>query len=86
MGRSIKKGPYVPTHLQKKVKAMNAADQNTVIKTWARNATITPDFLGLTFAVLSGLVYDGRLVVDANFQTTDAHIFAGGPLCQFSRK
>eukprot|EP00742_Colponemidia_sp_Colp-10_P005991 GILJ01006412.1.p1 GENE.GILJ01006412.1~~GILJ01006412.1.p1 ORF type:complete len:1622 (+),score=306.28 GILJ01006412.1:470-4867(+) len=34
----------------------------------------------------NGLVYDGRLVVDSKFKTTDASIFAGGSLCQFSRR
>ena len=33
-----------------------------------------------------GLVYDGRLVVDHNFQTVDSSIYAGGPVTQFSRK
>lgn len=33
----------------------------------------------------SGLVYDGRLVVDGGFRTADAKILAGGPLCKFTR-
>ena len=32
----------------------------------------------------NGLVYNGRLIVDKNFQTTDPSIFAAGPLCEFS--
>ena len=32
----------------------------------------------------NGLVYNGRLIVDKNFQTTDPSIFASGPLCEFS--
>ena len=51
MPRSLKKGPYVEASLQKKVdNAMNSNDKR-VIKTWSRRSTITPDFVGLTFAV-----------------------------------
>jgi len=32
----------------------------------------------------NGLVYNGRLIVDKNFQTTDPSIFAAGSLCEFS--
>ena len=32
----------------------------------------------------NGLVYNGRLIVDKNFQTTDPSIFASGSLCEFS--
>jgi small subunit ribosomal protein S19 len=55
MARSIKKGPYVAAKLEKKVTAM--ADGKTkkgVIKTWSRRSTITPDFVGTTFAVHNG--------------------------------
>eukprot|EP00388_Colpodella_angusta_P009248 GDKJ01024730.1.p1 GENE.GDKJ01024730.1~~GDKJ01024730.1.p1 ORF type:complete len:826 (-),score=244.08 GDKJ01024730.1:49-2262(-) len=34
----------------------------------------------------AGIVYDGRLVVDAHFQTADSNIYAGGSLCRFSNK
>ena len=54
MPRSLKKGPYIEASLQKKVdKAMNSNDKR-VIKTWSRRSTITPDFVGLTFAVHNG--------------------------------
>jgi len=54
MPRSLKKGPYVEASLQKKVdKLMNSNDKR-VIKTWSRRSTITPDFVGLTFAVHNG--------------------------------
>jgi len=32
----------------------------------------------------NGLVYNGRLIVDKSFQTTDPSIFAAGSLCEFS--
>jgi len=55
MGRSIKKGPYVASHLEKKVTAINEGkNKKSVIKTWSRRSTITPDFVGHTFAVHNG--------------------------------
>mmetsp|Transcript_10830 Transcript_10830/g.10742 ORF Transcript_10830/g.10742 Transcript_10830/m.10742 type:complete len:167 (+) Transcript_10830:2218-2718(+) len=32
----------------------------------------------------NGLVYNGRFIVDKNFQTTDLSIYAAGALCEFS--
>ncbi len=55
MGRSIKKGPYVDNSLEGKVLAINdGKSKKTVIKTWSRRSTITPDFVGHTFAVHNG--------------------------------
>lgn len=56
MPRSIKKGPFVDAHLQKKVVAANAAEgaKNKVIKTWSRRSTVTPEMIGLTFAIHNG--------------------------------
>jgi small subunit ribosomal protein S19 len=54
MSRSLKKGPYVDARLQKKVDAMNKTGQKKVLKTWSRSSTITPDFVGHTFAVHNG--------------------------------
>ena len=54
MGRSIKKGPYVDQKLEAKVEKMNEGTKSTVIKTWSRRSTITPDFVGHTFAVHNG--------------------------------
>lgn len=54
MARSIKKGPYIAHHLQKKVDALNAIGSKSTIKTWARSSTITPDFVGHTLAVHNG--------------------------------
>ena len=54
MSRSLKKGPYIDAKLQKKVEALNKSNQKRVIKTWARSCTITPDFVGHTFAVHNG--------------------------------
>ncbi|HZY10388.1 MAG TPA: 30S ribosomal protein S19 [Bacteroidota bacterium] len=54
MSRSIKKGPFVDPKLQAKVEAMTKSGQKKVIKTWSRASTITPDFVGHTFAVHNG--------------------------------
>lgn len=55
MGRSIKKGPYVDHNLEEKVAKMNAeGGRKSVMKTWSRRSTITPDFVGHTFAVHNG--------------------------------
>jgi small subunit ribosomal protein S19 len=55
MGRSIKKGPYVDHNLEEKVNKMNAeGGKKAVVKTWSRRSTITPDFVGHTFAVHNG--------------------------------
>ena len=55
MSRSTKKGPFVQPVLLKKVDAMNAEGDKSVIKTWSRRSTIFPSFVGHTFAV-----HDGR--------------------------
>lgn len=53
MPRSLKKGPYVDPKLMKKVGNLRAGDK-TVIKTWARASTITPEMVGFTFGVHNG--------------------------------
>jgi small subunit ribosomal protein S19 len=54
MARSIKKGPFVDTHLAKKVQALNDENKKQVIKTWSRRSTILPEFVEHTFAVHNG--------------------------------
>jgi len=54
MGRSTKKGPYIDFRLASKVEKMNESGKKTVIKTWSRRSMISPDFIGLTFAVHNG--------------------------------
>ena len=51
MARSIRKGPHIDMKLLKKVHKMEEASSKSVIKTWARNSIILPDFVGHTFAV-----------------------------------
>ncbi len=54
MARSLKKGPFVDEHLQKKIDAMNDSGDKKVIKTWSRRSMITPQFVGHTVAVYNG--------------------------------
>ena len=54
MARSLKKGPFIDEHLQKKVDTMNRERDKKVIKTWSRRSTIVPDMVGHTIAVHNG--------------------------------
>jgi small subunit ribosomal protein S19 len=54
MPRSIKKGAFVDGHLAEKIAAAQATQSKKVIKTWSRRSTITPEAVGLTFAVHNG--------------------------------
>jgi len=54
MARSLKKGPFIDEKLLKKVEALNKSNQKKVVKTWSRASTITPEFVGHTFAVHNG--------------------------------
>ena len=54
MPRSLKKGPFIDLKLEKKVKEMGKTSKKKVIKTWSRRSTISPLFVGYTFAVHNG--------------------------------
>jgi len=54
MPRSVKKGPFVDEKLAAKVEELNRTGDKTVIRTWSRRSTITPDFVGLTLSVHNG--------------------------------
>src|SRR4051795_1116186 len=54
MGRSLKKGPFVDTHLLEKIEVMNRANEKKVIKTWSRRSTVIPEMVGHTIAVHNG--------------------------------
>jgi len=61
MSRSLKKGPFVDFKLAKKVAALGP-DDRTIIKTWARASTISPDMVGRTIAVHNGKMHIPVLV------------------------
>ena len=57
MPRSVRKGPFVDLPLQQKVAQAVSENSKRPIKTWSRRSTITPDFIGLTFAVHNGKTF-----------------------------
>jgi small subunit ribosomal protein S19 len=57
MARSLRKGPFVDTSLQKKVDRTTSSSSKQVIRTWSRRSMITPDFVGLTFHVHNGKLF-----------------------------
>lgn len=54
MSRSLKKGPFIDEKLMKKVEKAKSTGDKKPIKTWARFSTVTPDMVGMTFAVHNG--------------------------------
>jgi small subunit ribosomal protein S19 len=64
MGRSIKKGPFVDQHLVEKIDEAKASGSKVPIKTWSRRSMITPDFVGLTFNVHNGKVFNSVFVTE----------------------
>src|SRR5206468_11920122 len=64
MGRSIKKGPFVDGHLTEKILKAKETKSKTPIKTWSRRSIITPDFVGLTFTVHNGKIFNPVFVTE----------------------
>ena len=65
MGRSLRKGPYVDERLLAKVEKQQRGSSREPLKTWSRDCTVVPDFIGHTFLVHNGrqfteVVRDGR--------------------------
>jgi len=54
MSRSLKKGPYVDPRLMAKVDKQQRTGAREPLKTWARDCTIVPEFIGLTFLIHNG--------------------------------
>ena len=57
MPRSLKKGPYIDQKLLAKIDTAAASGDKKPIKTWSRASMVTPDFVGLTFAVHNGKTF-----------------------------
>ena len=64
MARSLKKGPFVESHLLEKIDKMNSAGAKKPIKTWSRRSMITPDFVGLNFSVHNGKIFNAVFVTE----------------------
>ena len=54
MPRSLKKGPFVDDHLEKKIAVAKQTNDRRLIKTWSRRSVILPDFVGVNIAVHNG--------------------------------
>jgi len=52
--RSLKKGPFVDKHLEKKIEVAKKTNDRRLIKTWSRRSVILPDFVGVNIAVHNG--------------------------------
>ena len=57
MSRSLKKPPFIHYKLMKRVEEATASGKKSVIKTWSRASTITPEFVGFTIAVYNGMKF-----------------------------
>lgn len=64
MSRSSKKGVFVDPKLMEKVQAARQKNDRRPIKTWSRRSTITPEFVGLNFAVHNGRVFHNVFVTE----------------------
>jgi len=64
MGRSLKKGPFVDEKLLTKVGKQNSEGTRNPIKTWARRCTIVPEFVGFTFMVHNGKMFNKVFVTE----------------------
>jgi small subunit ribosomal protein S19 len=64
MGRSLKKGPFVEEKLLAKVSKQAGSGTRDPIKTWARRCTIVPEFVGFTFMVHNGKVFNKVFVTE----------------------
>ena len=54
MPRSVKKGPFVDSHLANKVRKAVEKNDKRPIRTWSRRSMVLPDMVGLTIAVHNG--------------------------------
>ena len=57
MGRSLRKGPYVDERLLAKVDRQQRSGNREPLKTWSRDCTIVPDFIGHTFMIHNGRIF-----------------------------
>jgi len=64
MGRSLKKGPFVDEKLLGKVTKQTSENTRNPIKTWARRCTIVPEFVGFTFMVHNGKMFNKVFVTE----------------------
>lgn len=63
MSRSLKKGPFVDQKLLAKISKLKVGDK-TVIKTWSRDSTITPEMVGFTIGVYNGKTHVPVFIIE----------------------
>ncbi|MFW0837617.1 MAG: 30S ribosomal protein S19 [Candidatus Komeilibacteria bacterium] len=92
MSRSLKKGPYVDAKLLKKLSKVKPGDK-TMIKTWARHSTITPEMVGHTIHVHNGRQHLPVFIVEnmvghklGEFAPTRKFISHGGKMAKEQAK
>ena len=54
MARAVWKGPFVEESLMKKFDKYKDDPKKKPIRTWSRNSTILPDFVGVSFQIYNG--------------------------------
>jgi small subunit ribosomal protein S19 len=64
MARSLKKGPFVDDHLLEKVETQKTSGSKKPIKTWSRRSLVIPDFVGHTFMVHNGKIFNSVFVTE----------------------
>ena len=92
MSRSLKKGPYINERLLKKIKDLKPGDK-TIIKTWDRSCTVTPEMVGLTIGVHNGRKHEPVFVVEnmvghklGEFALTRKFVSHGGKMAKDQAK
>ncbi len=92
MSRSLKKGPYVNERLLNKIKNLKQGD-NTVIKTWDRSCSVTPEMVGFTIGVHNGRKHEEVYIVEnmvghklGEFAITRKFVSHGGKMAKTQTK
>jgi small subunit ribosomal protein S19 len=92
MSRSLKKGPYINERLLKKIKDLKPGDK-TMIKTWDRSSTITPEMVGFTIGVHNGRQHTPVFIVEnmvghklGEFAPTRKFVVHGGKMAREQAK
>jgi len=92
MSRSSKKGPFTDEKLLKKIGNLKQGD-NTIIKTWSRSSTITPEMVGFTIAVHNGKTHVPVFIVEnmvghklGEFAPTRKFVVHGGKMAKEQAK
>ena len=64
MGRSSKKGPHVEEKLFRKVMLAKDSGNAQPIRTWYRRCTVVPEFVGHTFEVHNGKIFNKVFITE----------------------